>query len=57
MSTYTIPDLIHQWAKGELTAEQVIGHLLQNLLAVLNRLTTLEKRVRQLEQPPTPPKA
>ncbi len=53
MSTYTLPDLIHQWAKGELTADQAIGHLLQNLLVLLNRQTEFEKRLRQLEQPPT----
>jgi hypothetical protein len=57
MSTYTIPDLIHQWAKGDLTAEQAIGHLLQNLLALFNRQTEFEKRLRQLEQLSTLPKA
>ena len=30
------------------------GHVLQNLLAVVQRLTDLEKRLRQLEQPPKP---
>jgi len=59
MSTYTLPDLISQWAKGDLTAEQAIGHLLQNLLAQVNRQvelsirqTEFEQRLRLLEQPP-----
>ena len=49
MATYTIPDLISRWAKGELTADQAIGHLMQNFLAVVTRQTDLEKRVRVLE--------
>ena len=52
MSTYSLPDLLQQWAQGNLTAEQAIGHLLQNLLTLAQRLTDLEKRLRQLEQPP-----
>ena len=52
MSTYSLPDLFNQWAQGKLTVEQAIGHVLQNLLAFAQRLTDLEKRLRQLEQPP-----
>ena len=52
MSTYSLPDLLHQWSQGNMTAEQAIGHVLQNLLTVVQRLTDLEKRLRQLEQPP-----
>ena len=52
MSTYNLPDLLHQWAQGNLSVEQSIGHLLQNLLTFAQRLTDLEKRLRQLEQPP-----
>jgi len=51
MSTYSLPDLLHQWAQGNLTADQAVGHLIQNLLTLLHRLTDLEKRLRQLEQP------
>jgi len=50
MATYLLPDLIQRWAKGDLTADQAIGHLLQNLLALFNRQTELEKRLRALEQ-------
>ena len=56
MSTYTLPDLLKHWQLGELTAEQAVGHLLQNLLAIAQRLTEAEKRLRQLEQPPFQPK-
>ncbi len=56
MSTYSLPDLLQQWAQGKLTAEQAIGHVLQNLLTLAQRLTDLEKRLRQLEQPPLKPK-
>ena len=59
MSTYTLPDLISQWAKGDLTPDQAIGHLLQNLFAQANRQvelsirqTEFEQRLRLLEQPP-----
>ncbi len=55
MSTYSLPDLWHQWTQGNLTAEQAIGHVLQNQLTLAQRLTELEKPgalwARQLEQP------
>jgi len=56
MSTYSPLDLFHQWTQGHMTAEQAVGHVLQNLLIVVQRLSELEKRLRQLEQPPLNPK-
>ncbi len=50
MSTYIPPDLLQQWAQGNLTADQAVGHLIQNLVTLLHRLTDLEKRLRLLEQ-------
>ena len=50
MSTYPLPELLLLWAKGELTAEQAVGHLVQNQLTLSQRLSELEKRVRQLEE-------
>jgi len=50
-STYSLPDLLRKWAQGDLTAEQAVGHLLQNLLALGNRQSEFEKRLRALEQP------
>ena len=52
MATHPVPDLLQRWAKSELTVEQAIGHLLQHLLAVVQRLAEIEKRLHQLEQPP-----
>ena len=50
MSTYPAPDLLRLWALGEVTPEQTIGHLLQNLVTVTQRLVELEKQLRQIEQ-------
>ena len=43
MSTHPIPELLSLWAKNELTADQAIGHILQNLLALSQRVAALEK--------------
>ena len=34
MSAHTIPVLWSMWQKGEVSAEQAIGYMLQNLLAL-----------------------
>ena len=52
LSIYTLPDLLKQWEYEKLTVEQMIGQLLQHLLALLQRLAELQKRLRHLEQPP-----
>ena len=59
MSTHPIPDLLSLWAKGELTADQAIGHMLQNLLALSQRLVALEKlrAARPANQPSAEPPA
>jgi hypothetical protein len=43
MSTYSISDLLALWRKNELTADQGIGYMLQNLLTISQRLAALEK--------------
>lgn len=43
MSTYPVTTLLHKWTRGELTAEQLIGHLLQHLMALAARVEALEK--------------
>lgn len=48
-STYPIPELLKRWERSELSAEQIIGYLLQNLLHLTHRLAEVEKRLRQLE--------
>jgi hypothetical protein len=52
MSTYSISDLLHRWSLGERSAEQAIGHLLQQMLTLTNQVAELERRQRQSEQRP-----
>ena len=54
MSTYTLPELLQKWARNELSLEQAVGHVLQHLLGIGQRMNEIEKRLRQLEQPPKP---
>jgi hypothetical protein len=51
MSTHSIPELLQLWPKGELTVEQAVGHLLQNLLTLFQWHTEVERRLCQLGQP------
>jgi hypothetical protein len=60
MSTHPISDLLSLWAKGDLTPDQAIGHILQNLLALSQRLAALEKAQAQrgssaTQSPAAPP--
>ena len=56
MSTYSLSELLHKWSRGELSAEQAIGQLIQHALLADQRLSEVEKtgavRARPLEQPP-----
>ena len=54
-STYSLSELLRKWGKNELTIEQAIGHFFQHLTAFATRLTEIEKRLRNLEQPPLNP--
>ena len=55
MATYTLAELRHTWATGELTVEQLLGHQLQHLLILEEELTQVKQpgalRARQLEAP------
>jgi hypothetical protein len=51
MSTHTIPELLQLWKLGELTAEQAMGYLLQNMVALEQRQLALEKRLPPAEPP------
>ena len=44
MSHYTVEELIARWKREELTAEQMIGQILQVLLVQQQRLRELERR-------------
>ena len=49
MSTYRLAELLRRWARGQLTGEQAIGHLIQQVVAIGQRLDGIEQRLRQLE--------
>lgn len=57
MSTYSIPELMRLWRKGDLTAEQAVGYILQHLEEWFQWRTELEKQLRQPNQPPSKPRA
>lgn len=48
MSTYTIEEVLQKWKLEEITAEQAVGHLLQNLQHVSDRVSLVERRVEKL---------
>ena len=50
MSTYSVVELLQKWKLGELTAEQALGYLLQNMSGLVQRLTDAETRIQHLEQ-------
>lgn len=54
MTKYSVKELLSLWAKDELTSEQAIGHLIQNLVAYAERIAQLDKRIRTFESPPKP---
>ncbi|MEM7802982.1 MAG: hypothetical protein AAF633_27580 [Chloroflexota bacterium] len=48
MSTYTIEEILQKWNLEEITAEQAIGHLLQNIQRLSDRTSLVERRVDKL---------
>ena len=48
MSTYPVADLLHLWEREKLTADQAIGHLLQHLHDLAQRLAEAERRLEQV---------
>jgi hypothetical protein len=50
MSTYPIAEVLRRWSLGELSAEQAIGHLLQNHLWLTQQVADLAQRLRACEQ-------
>ncbi len=45
MSTYDLQVVVQKWGKGDLTAEQAIGQILQHLQALSGRVGALERRL------------
>jgi hypothetical protein len=50
MSTYPVDDLLRRWGRGDLTPEQALGYLLQNVVLLADRLAEAERAIRKLEQ-------
>ena len=50
MSTYELPELLKRWKQEQMTAEQLLGHLLQHLNALEQRVSQLEKQQRTRPQ-------
>jgi len=47
MGTYSLDEMIQRWFAEDLTAEQVIGQILQVLQELSQRVNDLENRNRQ----------
>ena len=50
MGTYALETVINYWRTGKLTAEQVIGQILQFLQEQQKQLDKLEGRLREVEK-------
>jgi hypothetical protein len=50
VSTYPIESLLRQWARGDLTTEQAIGHILQHLSSLQERIQEAENRLFRWEK-------
>jgi hypothetical protein len=48
VNTYPSEELVKLWARGDLTAEQSIGHLMQHIVILYERLVSLERRFASL---------
>jgi hypothetical protein len=51
VASYSLQELLSLWQREHLTVEQVIGQILQHLLALEKQLGELKRRL-----PPSPPK-
>ena len=45
MGTYSLDEIIKRWRRGELTAEQAIGQILQMIQSLSQRVGNLENRL------------
>ena len=59
MSAYPLETLLRQWARGDITAEQAIGQILQVMAKLHERIQEVENRLFRWEQAERrdPPKA
>lgn len=47
MGAYSLDEVMKRWRKGEMTAEQAIGQILQLLQTVSQRVGNLERRLEE----------
>lgn len=47
MGTYSLDEIMKRWRKGELTAEQAIGQILQLVQNLTRRVGSLERRLER----------
>jgi hypothetical protein len=45
MGTYSLDEIVKRWRRGELTAEQAIGQILQMIQSLSQRVGHLENRL------------
>lgn len=50
MGAYSLDEIMKRWRKGELTAEQAIGQILQVMQSVSQRLGVVERRLAGQER-------
>jgi hypothetical protein len=50
LSTYPVDDLLRRWERGDLTVEQAMGYLLQNVVMLSARLAEAGRAIRKLQQ-------
>jgi hypothetical protein len=55
MGMHTLDDLKRKWQHEQITAEQVIGQLLQHIEVLYERLRLVERRLGSMEPPNTKP--
>lgn len=48
MSTYSLEELMHRWVRGEITAEQGVGQLLQHVKMLQAQANALEHQINTL---------
>jgi len=53
MGAHTLDDLMRKWQHEQLTAEQMIGQLLQHVSVLYERLRLVERRVGNLAETTT----
>lgn len=51
MGMYALDELLTLWKHERVTEEQAIGHILQHLEAVYERLREVERRVKHIPSP------